>query len=209
MRSRAASRNELNHRVKNTLATVQSIAAQTLRASALEEVARHAFDARLIALSNAHNLLMQENWAGATLSEVVKTALGPRDTPDDTRFKVMAGPDIRLSPKTALAVAMALHELSTNALKYGALSAPRGCVDLSWEARGEGEVARFLMEWRERGGPPVRAPGKPGFGTRLVERGLAAELGGTVRLAYERKGLVCTIEAPLPRVGEGEESLAR
>jgi two-component sensor histidine kinase len=199
--------NELNHRVKNTLATVQSIAAQTLRASALEEGARQAFDARLIALSNAHNLLMQENWAGAILSEVVRAALRPHDTPDDTRFKVTAGPDIRLSAKTALAIAMALHELSTNALKYGALSVPGGCVDLSWEVRGERDAARFRMEWRERGGPPVKAPEKTGFGTRLVERGLASELGGTVRLAYEPGGLVCTIEAPLPRVGADEEGL--
>ncbi|HKH34404.1 MAG TPA: sensor histidine kinase [Beijerinckiaceae bacterium] len=161
----------------------------------------------MIALSNAHNLLMQENWAGAILSEVVRAALRPHDTPDDTRFKVTAGPDIRLSAKTALAIAMALHELSTNALKYGALSVPGGCVDLSWEVRGERDAARFRMEWRERGGPPVKAPEKTGFGTRLVERGLASELGGTVRIAYEPGGLVCTIEAPLPRVGADEEGL--
>ena len=126
----------------------------------------------------------------------------------DTRFKVTAGPDIRLSPKTALAIAMALHELSTNALKYGALSIPGGCVDLSWAVCGEGAAPRFFMEWRERDGPPVTPPKRAGFGTRLIERGLASELGGNVRLAYEPGGLVCTIEAPLPRATDAEEALA-
>jgi two-component sensor histidine kinase len=149
---------------------------------------------------------MQENWAGAILSEVVRAALRPHDTPDDTRFKVTAGPDIRLSAKTALAIAMALHELSTNALKYGALSVPE-VASISRGRSAERDAARFRMEWRERGGPPVKAPEKTGFGTRLVERGLASELGGTVRLAFEPGGLVCTIEAPLPRVGADEEGL--
>jgi two-component sensor histidine kinase len=200
--------NELNHRVKNTLATVQSIAAQTLRAAGLEAAARQALDARLVALSNAHNLLMEENWVGATLQEVVEAALRPHETPDAPRFRVAAGPDIRLSPKTALALAMALHELSTNAVKHGALSQPGGRVELSWEMRPNGGETHFLMQWRERGGPPVSPPRKAGFGTRLIERGLAAELGGTVRLAYEAEGLVCTIEGVLPRMAEAEEGLA-
>ena len=193
-RHRTLLMNELNHRVKNTLATVQAIAAQTLRSSGIEADARAAFDARLVALSNAHNLLTGEHWVGATVAEVVETALGLYRAPGAERFAV-SGAEVRLSPKTALALAMALHELATNAAKYGALSNEAGRVEVHWEIDG----GRFRMRWTERGGPPVSPPARRGFGSRLVERGLAAELGGMVRLVYEPEGVVCTIEAPLPR----------
>jgi len=196
--------NELNHRVKNTLATVQSIAAQTLRSSALEASVREAFDARLIALSSAHNLLTSENWEGATLTEIVAAALAPYRAAGTDRFEI-SGPAVRLSAKTALAISMALHELAANAGKYGALSRDTGRIELRWDTHADADGERFHMRWTEHGGPAVSPPERKGFGSRLVERGLAAELGGTVRLAFEPGGLVCTIEAPTPRISEASE----
>jgi PAS domain S-box-containing protein len=190
--------NELNHRVKNTLATVQSIAAQTLRTSALELEVRNRLDARLIALSNAHNLLTEHNWEGATLGQVVEMALRPLRSEGEERFEVY-GPKVHLAPKTALAIAMALHELATNAIKYGAFSNDMGHVALCWQVNQESNEPRLHMLWKERGGPPVTPPTRAGFGTRLIERGLAAELGGSVELTYPSSGVVCTIDTPLPQ----------
>jgi PAS domain S-box-containing protein len=195
--------NELNHRVKNTLATVQSIAAQTLRTSALEAEVRSRLDARLIALSDAHNLLTEHNWAGATLDDVVERALRPHRSEREVRFYI-EGSRIQLSPKTALAFAMALHELATNAIKYGALSMEAGHVTLHWNVDEEDNGPRLRMVWEERGGPQVSPPTHRGFGTRLIERGLAAELGGSVQLAYLVSGVVCTINAPLPMAANRE-----
>jgi PAS domain S-box-containing protein len=196
--------NELNHRVKNTFATVQSIAAQTLRSSALEASVREAFDARLIALSNAHNLLTSENWEGATLAEVVAATLAPYRSSGPDRFEI-AGPPVRISAKTALAISMALHELATNAGKHGALSKDGGRIELRWDMEDGAHDARFHLRWAEHGGPPVSPPERRGFGSRLIERGLAVELAGTVRLDFQPGGLVCTIEAPMPRVTDESE----
>jgi two-component sensor histidine kinase len=190
--------NELNHRVKNTLATVQSVAAQTLRTSALDAEVRHRLDARLIALSDAHNLLTEHNWTGATLDEVVEMALRPHRSEREDRFEV-EGPQVPLPPKSALALAMALHELTTNAIKYGALSNESGRVIIRWQVNDEDTGPRLHMTWTEQGGPPVTPPTRRGFGTRLVERGLAADLGGSVQLSYPASGVVCTIDTPLPK----------
>jgi PAS domain S-box-containing protein len=192
--------NELNHRVKNTLATVQSVAAQTLRTSALEGEVRSRLDARLMALSDAHNLLTEHNWEGATLGQVVEMALRPHRSEREDRFTT-GGPEVHLAPKTALAIAMALHELATNAGKYGSLSRPQGSVTLLWRIAEEPEGPKLRMVWTERGGPPVAPPTRRGFGTRLIERGLAAELGGSVKLTYAEEGLVCSIDAHLPMIG--------
>jgi PAS domain S-box-containing protein len=189
--------NELNHRVKNTLATVQSVAAQTLRNSAVGTEVRERLDARLIALSEAHDLLTRENWEGTTLGDVVAMALRPYCSERDDRFRV-DGPEIRLTPKTALAFAMALHELATNAAKHGALSAAAGAVTVRWRVEEAGSGARLRLQWAESGGPPVTPPTRRGFGSRLIERGLAAELGGVVTLNFAAGGLVCDIDAPLP-----------
>jgi two-component sensor histidine kinase len=195
--------NELNHRVKNTLATVQSIAAQTLRTSTVEAEVRDRIDARLIALSDAHNLLTEHNWEGTTLDRVVEMALRPHRSDREERFEVH-GPEVQLSPKTALAIAMALHELATNAIKYGALSNEEGQVSLSWQiAAAEGEK-RLHVVWSEQGGPPVTPPSRRGFGTRLIERGLAAELGGSVQLSYPVSGVTCIIDTLLPPVAARE-----
>ena len=191
---------ELNHRVKNTLATVQSIAGQSLRGLEGPDAAaaRAAFEARLLALARVHDVLTRENWEGAELSAVVADAVRPLDTADDrpSRFRVV-GPSLRLPPRLALSIAMALHELGTNAVKYGALSAEGGRVDIGWNVRREVET-RLSLRWTESGGPPVVKPTRTGFGSRLIERSLARELAGDVRLAYEPAGVICTIDAPVP-----------
>ncbi|WP_188130581.1 PAS domain S-box protein [Neomesorhizobium albiziae] len=187
---------ELNHRVKNTLAVVQSIASQTLgRASTMEE-ARAAFGARLINLANAHDVLTRESWVGASLREIVSDTIKPH-AGGENRFDV-DGPNVQLSPTAALAMSMALHELSTNAAKYGALSAESGHVGVVWSIDEEGEDRRLVLRWEESGGPEVIPPERKGFGSRLIERALASELDGEVRVQYEPSGLVCTINAPMP-----------
>ena len=194
---------ELNHRVKNTLATVQSIAAQSLRGLEGPEAdaARAAFEARLLALARVHDVLTRESWEGAELSAVVADAIRPLEATDGraSRFKVV-GPPLRLPPRLALSIAMALHELGTNAVKYGALSREGGCVEIAWTVRREAEMMLFLR-WSESGGPPVKKPTRTGFGSRLIERSLARELAGEVTLSYEPTGVICTIDAPVPTPG--------
>ncbi|HEY8616018.1 PAS domain S-box protein [Phenylobacterium sp.] len=187
---------ELNHRVKNNLATVQAIAMQTLRGAENAQV-REAFLNRISALAAAHDILTREQWEGAGVGEI---AHGVLDALTGAAGRVRAaGPRLALSPKAALALSMAFHELGTNALKYGALSRPEGAVDLTWTQVG-GDLE---LTWTERGGPPVTAPTQRGFGSRLLERGLAAELRGQVRLRYDPEGLVCSIRAPLAEPDEG------
>lgn len=185
--------NELNHRVKNTLATVQSLAAQTLRAYRDPDEAREVLEGRLLALSAAHNILNRENWEAADLADVVAEAIAVFQGPGAERFEV-TGPPARVTPQTALAVAMALHELSTNAVKYGALSRDSGRVAISWTA-GAGDDAVSLA-WREQGGPPVEPPARKGFGSRLLA-GLSAELGAAAELDYRPVGVVCELRVPL------------
>ncbi|MCJ2035212.1 sensor histidine kinase [Methylobacterium sp. J-068] len=191
---------ELNHRVKNTLATVQSIAGQSLRRLDGPEAsaARGAFEARLLALARVHNVLTRESWDGAELGNVVADAIAPLDTVDGqhSRFRV-SGPALRLSPRLALSIAMALHELGTNAVKYGALSREGGTVTITWTVDRKPET-RLMLRWSEDGGPPVTPPTRTGFGSRLIERSLARELDGEVQLLFAVAGVVCTIEAPVP-----------
>lgn len=189
--------NELNHRVKNTLATVQSMAVQTLRNSPDAAQARDQIEARLMALSKAHEILTREQWNGAHLRNIVEEALAPYCAGRE-RFDI-EGPDIWLTPRYALSLAMALHELCTNALKYGALSSEAGRVRIEWQITGDPEGAQALqMRWIERDGPPVEPPSARGFGSRLIERGLRQDLHGDVKLEFARSGVVCTITAPLP-----------
>jgi PAS domain S-box-containing protein len=187
---------ELNHRVKNTLATVQSVATQTLRNAATLEGAREAFEARLLALSRTHDVLTRENWDGANLGEIVSQAFEPYQHQGPGRLR-QSGPEVRLQPRTALAVAMALQELATNALKYGALSGPEGQVCVEWSI-GETDAPRMHLRWVETGGPVVQPPSRRGFGSRLIERSLAQELEGDVTMEFRPTGVVCTIDAPLP-----------
>ena len=186
--------NELNHRVKNSLATIQAIAAQSFNGAHALDEAREAFSNRIVALSEAHDLLTRENWEGAELHDV--TARLAVLHGGDARFD-LSGPAIRLSPRTALSLSMALHELATNALKYGALSTPEGKVRIAWGLAPETGAARLDLTWTERGGPPVSAPTRRGFGSRLIERGLAAELSGSAAIDFHPDGVVCRIRALL------------
>ncbi len=188
--------NELNHRVKNTLATVQSIASLTLRNAPNNEAAREAIENRLIGLSRAHCVLTRENWEGAYLREIVLRAGEPYQGHSDGPFEIR-GVDVRLSPHIALALAMALQELVTNAVKYGALSNETGRVTIAWELKGRGDEPRLEMRWEEAGGPPVRVPSRRGFVTKLIECSLSQELNGNVETECESSGVVCTIVAPL------------
>lgn len=188
--------NELNHRVKNTLATVQSIVSQTLRNAPTPPEARALIEQRMIALSRAHDVLTREKWEGADLHAIIDQALTPFREPENDRFHVR-GPKLRLSPRMALDLAMALHELATNAVKYGALSNASGTVELTWEVDDGSPPPRLKLRWQERGGPPVEAPGRRGFGTRLIERSLAQDLGGEARIEFEPSGIVCTIDTPV------------
>lgn len=183
--------NELNHRVKNTLATVQSIVAQTSRQNISAPEIREAIEGRLLPLSAAHDLLTRHNWEGADLRDLVERAVAPFQT-DEARI-VQAGPSVQLAPQASLAISMALHELATNAVKYGALGPAGGLVEINWTA----DAAGFQLEWRERGGPVVTSPTNHGFGTRLLERGLAGDLRGEVRLDFHPDGVVCRITASL------------
>lgn len=194
--------NELNHRVKNNLATVQAIAVQTLRDTVPLPMAKKDFMARLRALARAHDVLTRENWESATLGEVVMDALEPHGGEVDARYEI-GGPSIRLDAKTAISFSMALHELSTNAAKYGAFSVPTGRVRVDWQIQEGGAEPSLRLVWRETGGPPVARPERRGFGSKLIERGLAAELRGEVQLNFELTGVVCTIDAPLSSVGTG------
>ncbi|MGI4879367.1 MAG: CheR family methyltransferase [Janthinobacterium lividum] len=186
---------ELDHRVKNTLAVVQSIAAQTFRDNVTMDEAREAFASRLINLASMHDVLTRESWTGAELIDIAIDTIKPHSS-GRSRLHI-DGPPVRLGPSAALAIAMALHELCTNAAKYGALSSKDGHVEIAWRLDGEGEERRLHLTWTESGGPPVRPPTRKGFGSKLIERALALELGGKVHLSYEPTGVVCTIDAPM------------
>jgi len=188
--------NELNHRVKNTLATVQSIATQTLRNTSSPEQARGDIDGRLIALSRAHDVLTRENWDGANLHDIVAQAVEPYSSRGESRLHVN-GPDVRLSPRTALALAMALQELATNAVKYGALANEVGEILITWSIDQVEFGKRFQLRWEEKGGPVVTPPTRRGFGSRLIERSLGQDLDGEVTLEFASGGLVCVIDATL------------
>lgn len=182
--------NELNHRVKNTLALVQGLALQSFREGCDSDEARGLFQARLATLAAAHDLLTREQWEGATLSELVADALRPHaDPPGRITAK---GPAVMLNPKGAISLVLALHELGTNAAKYGALSVPEGKVKIGW-TRDKGRVR---LEWRETGGPSVSPPSRHGFGLRMIQRALASDLGGEVTVDFASDGLVCIIDAP-------------
>ena len=188
---------ELNHRVKNTLAIVQGVAQQTFREDTEMDEARRAFEGRLAALSTAHNVLTSRNWAHANFTEIVEGALAGFHRPGDGRALVI-GEDMRIEPKTAVSLAMAFHELATNAVKYGAWSQDAGRVTVEWRVLDAEGGPRLHLVWREEGGPPVSAPRRKGFGSRMVERALAGELGGSVKLLFDKAGLRCEIDAPLP-----------
>jgi two-component sensor histidine kinase len=180
---------ELNHRVKNTLSIVQSFAHQSFRSAPTTADGVAAFEGRLTALAQTHNLLTSQNWDLVGLHELVRTCVTPGDEP--SRF-IVQGPDIPVTPKTAVTLAMTLHELATNSMKYGALSADAGKVQVHW-SNDDGD---FRFVWADRDGPPVQRPSRRGFGSRMLERALASELGGKALIRYEPSGVVYELQAP-------------
>jgi two-component sensor histidine kinase len=187
---------ELNHRVKNTLTTVQSIASQTLRNAPDLDHASSAIESRLIALSQVHNVLTNRSWADVGLHDIVAQAVEPYRSRGENRIHVQ-GPPIQIPPRMALALAMALQELATNAVKYGALSNGTGQIRVHWKLNGASTPDRLHLMWAETDGPRVHKPARRGFGTRLIERSLALDLNGDVRIEFDPKGVQCSVDAPL------------
>lgn len=187
---------ELKHRVKNTLAMVSSIAGQTLRGTGgSSEEALHAFHQRLATFGRAHDILTTQAWASASVREVVETALHTFES--EIEHFTIEGPDTTIGAKQALSLALAVHELATNAAKYGSLTAKEGQVSISWREEGSSKGPRFCFEWRESGGPPVTPPSHGGFGTRLIDRVLTADFKGDVKGDYRPDGVVFTLRAPI------------
>ena len=171
---------ELSHRMKNLFAMVQAVATQTLRGANDVEAAREVLARRLIALGKAHDILLGGTAERASLAAVAREGTGVLE---EASGRVQAsGPEVEVGATAALSLALMLHEMTTNALKYGALSVPEGRVELSW---------------RELGGPPVEPPPRKGFGTRLIERGLTGQVGGVLAINYPPEGVTCVVEAPL------------
>lgn len=181
---------ELSHRVKNTLATVISIARQSFGKTNAEEARR--FDSRIRGLARTHSRLAEASWSGVSLGTIIDDECAPYRH-DDGKNVSIAGPTMWLNPKCALTLGMALHELATNAAKYGALSVKEGTVAVEWDERSDGTLA---IRWREAGGPPVQPPQRSGFGRLLLERALASDLNGKVQLEFAQSGLKCTIAIP-------------
>jgi PAS domain S-box-containing protein len=191
---------ELAHRVKNTLTVVQAIVSQTLRGSGASPEAREALNTRLIALSRAHDLLMEGRWTEASLHALVEGTARLHAHGEAHgqmgRFRI-AGPDIMLGSRAAMALALVLHELATNAMKYGALSVADGQVLVLWETVEIDGAARLRFRWEEVGGPPVVPPVRQGFGTRLIERSFGQSLGAVMQLDYPQTGVTFTFDAPV------------
>jgi two-component sensor histidine kinase len=195
---------ELNHRMKNSFAAVRSIAAQTLSHAADPEEFQRAFDGRLAALARASTLLAAGNWQAADLHSLVDATLEPFRTEENLRLR---GPYVLLPSGMALTFGLALHELATNAAKYGAFAVPEGRVEISWEVRREADTRRLILDWTEHFGPPVEEPERRGFGRTLIERSIAYELDGSAELTFGPAGVRCHIEVPL-RAGPAEETSA-
>ncbi len=187
--------NELNHRVKNSLATVQAIAAQTFREGQNSAEGCNLFNSRLAALARAHDVLTKQSWEGADLADVVDRAVGPFQGASE-RF-IIDGSNVWLSPKQALALSMALHELATNAVKYGALSNEAGRARIAWFIAPHNGSGELHLTWTEEGGPRVDPPLHKGFGSRLIERSLAYDLDGEASIEYRPEGVVSIIKSPL------------
>ncbi|GGD93448.1 signal transduction histidine kinase [Aureimonas endophytica] len=188
---------ELDHRVKNTLATVQSVVLQTLRDATVPQHVASAVAGRLQALSRSHDVLTVEAWASADLMDVIKGALEPLHARVGDRIGV-EGPPLRIKPRIATMLSLAMHEMGDNAARYGSLSVPGGTVDIKW-AITDGEIR---LNWTENDGPPVSPPSRQGYGTRIIERVVAAEFEATVSLHFPPEGVRLTVVAPTDRIGQ-------
>jgi PAS domain S-box-containing protein len=187
---------ELNHRVKNMLAIVQAIVVPALRGHA-PKGAVNAVEGRLQALARAHDILTSAAWEGADLRSVILESVTPHIGSNEARLR-LSGPAVSLPARLAVPISMVLHELATNALKYGSLSRDGGTVEISWNLDPDAEGNRLVVRWRERGGPAVGTPATTGFGMRMVERSIASERGGDLRMEFEAAGLTCVFQLVLP-----------
>jgi two-component sensor histidine kinase len=190
--------NELNHRVKNTLASIQSIVSQTMRRTSSVEDAARSINARIMALSRAHNVLNAENWQGADLFTMIENALNVFRIEGREAIRI-SGPNIRVGPHAALSFALAMQELGSNAVQHGALSASTGLVQVHWAAASDGG---FKLHWTETGGPPVVVPDHQGFGSRLILRLLPLEVRGTASIEYAQSGVAYSLETSLEAIGD-------
>lgn len=188
---------ELNHRVKNTLATVQSLAAQTARHTPAPDEFIRTFHARLMALARAHDLLTRRHWEEGSLRDILSEVLAPHI--DSAERMLAEGPAVSVDPRTALALTMTFHELATNAAKYGALSMPAGRLTVRWELKPQANGAILELEWKELAGRPVRPPARRGFGTRFIERSIRNDLNGKLELHFDPSGLRCWMNMPVPQ----------
>ncbi|MCW5718838.1 MAG: PAS domain-containing protein, partial [Bauldia sp.] len=182
---------ELEHRVRNTLAMVTAIIDQTFRSTETKEAAHDVLKGRVVALAHAHDILSRTNWRDAAITDVVKAALAPHQTPEN-RIR-LSGPALPITARQSLSLSLALHELATNALKYGALSVAEGLVEVTWAGDQAGRGPGLRFRWEESGGPIVTPPTRRGFGTRLIEQMLAADFGAAVRIDYRPAGVVCEL----------------
>ena len=189
---------EMAHRMKNTLAMVQAIVGQTLRRAGSTKDAIHAINQRLAALGHAHTALTRTRWGNASIMEVIEGAIAAHRA-EAGRIR-MNGPKMDLGAKAVLAITLALHELSTNAAKYGALSGDTGTVTIDWSVTGGAADSRFRLSWTERGGPPVSPPQQKGFGSRLIADSIGADLKGEAKLAFDARGVTWTLDAPLTAI---------
>jgi two-component sensor histidine kinase len=195
---------ELNHRVKNTLATVQSIVWQALRKTTNTEAVREAIESRLFALSRSHDLLTRENWESAGVVNVIKDALEPFSAADAWADRIeITGEDIRFPPQAALTLSIVFNELATNAVKYGAFSNGTGSILIGWKIEPDSQGSQIMLPWQEKDGPLVPPPRHEGFGSRVIEHGLDA-LNATVKLDYLPTGLHCTMRIPVPQGARNE-----
>ena len=193
---------ELNHRVKNILAIVQSVAAQTVRSSGSLESFADAFTGRLKALATAHDMLTETRWIGVGLGELLAAVLAPYRSPDGTRVSIL-GPAILLPTYAVVPLSMVLHEMTTNAAKYGALSKPRGNIEITWQVSGGIDKSVELV-WQERGGPKVKVGASAGFGTKLIDRVVGYDLDGRNRIDFDTAGVRWTMAFPVcARAGGG------
>ena len=187
---------ELKHRVKNTLQTVQSIAGQTFRQADDIPDALRRFEGRLAAMGEANRLLSEEHWRNADMASLVQSAVEPFIAREKHRVRV-SGPRLPVAAPRAVMISMILHELATNAAKYGALSNESGKIAIDWHSTRDGSVTQLQLTWQESGGPPVAEPARTGFGTTLIQRGLTGQLGGRAEIEFAPSGLRCTIECPI------------
>ena len=196
---------ELNHRVKNTLARVQSLAAQTARGASNQDEFRERFEGRLIALSRAHDQLTMHHWENGDLRALLAESVAPYAGTDGERV-VLRGDEVVLGPRAVLTLAMAFHELTTNATKYGALAGTGGRIEISWHriAATDETLARLRIDWVEKGGPAVVEPERRGFGSKMIEGAIHAELGGNAKMVFAPDGLRCEIALPLETATAGE-----